>query len=91
MSRCNCIKWGIVLRDYVKRVCGANATVYRRKRGQRRFSQKLDSEYGEKRPRGARSEAPLVHGEGSWLSMELLIHGAWPPRGYPLRRGTNED
>ena len=23
----------------------------------------------------------VTHGEGSWLSTELLVHGAWPSRG----------
>jgi hypothetical protein len=28
--------------------------------------------------------APLAHGEGLWLSIELLVRGAWPSRGLPL-------
>jgi hypothetical protein len=60
------------------------ATVYQRERGPWRFSRKLDSEDGGERPRGAGSEAPLVHGEGPWLSMELLDRGAWPSRGLPF-------
>jgi hypothetical protein len=32
------------------------------------------------------SEATLARGEGPQLSIELLVHGACPSRGYPLRR-----
>jgi hypothetical protein len=45
------------------------------------FSRKLDSGDGGERPREARSGAPLAHGEGPHLSMELLDRGAWPSRG----------
>jgi hypothetical protein len=55
------------------------------------FSRKLDSGDGEEHPRGAGSGAPLARGEGPRLSTELLDRGAWPSRGFPLRRGTNED
>jgi hypothetical protein len=48
------------------------------------FGRKLDSGDDKERPRGARSEAPLVRGEGSWLSTELLDRGAWPSRGLPF-------
>jgi hypothetical protein len=48
-GRCNCTKWGIVLRDLINRDCGAAATVYMRERGPRRFSRKLDSEDDEER------------------------------------------
>jgi hypothetical protein len=37
-----------------------------------------DSGYDGERPRGTGSGAPLVRGEGPWLSTELLDHGAWP-------------
>jgi hypothetical protein len=56
-------------------------TVYRRARGPRRFSWKLNSGDGGEHPRGAGSGAPLARGEGSWLSMGLLDHGVWPSRG----------
>jgi hypothetical protein len=36
------------------------------------FGQKLDSGDGGERPRGAGRGAPLAHGEGPRLSMELL-------------------
>jgi hypothetical protein len=45
------------------------------------FSRKLDSEEGGERPRGARSGAPLAHGECLWLSTKFLVRGAWPSRG----------
>jgi hypothetical protein len=48
------------------------------------FGRKLDSGDGGERPRGARSGAPLAHGEGPQLSMELLDHGAWPSCGLPF-------
>jgi hypothetical protein len=32
----------------------------------------------------AGSGAPLVCGEGPWLSAELLVHGAWPSHGLPF-------
>jgi hypothetical protein len=70
-----------VLRDRDNRVCVTVTTVYRRERGPRRFGRKLDSEDGGERPRGAGSGAPLMHGEGPRLSMELLDRGAWPSRG----------
>jgi hypothetical protein len=73
-----------VLRDSDNRVCVTAATVYRRKRGLRRFGRKLDSGYGGERPRGAESGAPLACGEGPRLSTELLDRGAWPSRGLPF-------
>jgi hypothetical protein len=73
-----------VLRDRDNRVCVTTATVYRREQGPRRFGRKLDSGYGEERPRGAGSEAPLARGEGPWLSTELLDRGAWPSPGLPF-------
>jgi hypothetical protein len=73
-----------VLRDRDNRVCVTVATVYRRERGPRRFGRKLDSGDGGERPRGAKSGAPLAHGEGPRLSMELLNRGAWPSRGLPF-------
>jgi hypothetical protein len=48
------------------------------------FGRKLDSGDDGERPRGAGSEAPLVHGEGPRLSTELLDRGAWPSRGLPF-------
>jgi hypothetical protein len=51
------------------------------------FSQKLDSGDGEERLRGAGSGALLAHGEGPWLSTELLDRGAWPSRGLPFVQG----
>jgi hypothetical protein len=39
----------------------------------------------------AKSGALLVRGEGSWLSMELLVPMLGPHVGFPLHRGTNED
>jgi hypothetical protein len=48
------------------------------------FGRKLDSGEGGERPRGAGSGAPFAHGEGLWLSTELLDHGAWPSRGLPF-------
>jgi hypothetical protein len=65
-----------VLRDRDNRVCVTAAAVYRRKRGPRRFGRKLDSGDDGECLRGARSEAPLAHGEGTQLSMELLDRGA---------------
>ena len=48
------------------------------------FGRKLDSGDGGERPRGAESGAPLAHGEGLRLSIELLDRGAWPSRGLPF-------
>jgi hypothetical protein len=48
------------------------------------FSRKLDSGDDGERPRGAGSGAPLGHGEGPRLSMELLDRGAWPSCGLPF-------
>jgi hypothetical protein len=48
------------------------------------FSWNIDSGDGGERPSGARSGAPLVRGEGPWLSMELLDCGDWPSRGLPF-------
>jgi hypothetical protein len=73
-----------VLRDHDNRVCVTTATMYRRERGPRRFSRKLDSGDGRERPRGAGSEAPLARGEGPQLSTELLGRDAWPSRGFPF-------
>jgi hypothetical protein len=78
---------GRVLRDRDNRFCVTAATVYRRERGLWRFGRKLDSGEGGERPRGFGSGAPLAHGEGPWLSTEVLD----PRVGFPLRRGTNED
>jgi hypothetical protein len=84
VKHCNIVPSGArVLPDSDNQVCVMAAT-YRRERGPRRFDQKLDSGDGGERPRGARSEAPLAHGEGMWLSMELLDRGAWPSRGLPF-------
>jgi hypothetical protein len=92
VSYCNIVSSvARVLWDRINRVCGAAATVYWRERGPRRFDWKLDSGDGGEHLRGARSRAPLAHGEGSWLSIELLDHGAGPSYGLPFRRGTNED
>jgi hypothetical protein len=73
-----------VLRDLENRVYVTTATVYRRERGPRHFGQKLDSGDDGERPRGAESRAPLAHGEGPWLSTELLNRGAWPSYGLPF-------
>jgi hypothetical protein len=73
-----------VLRDRDNRVCVTAATVYQRERGLRRFDWKLDSGDSGERPRGGRSGAPLAHGEGPWLSTELLDQGAWPSRRLPF-------
>jgi hypothetical protein len=73
-----------VLRDSDNRVCVTAATVYRREQGPRRFNRKLDSGDGGERPRGAKSGASLVCGEGAQLSTQLLDHGAWPSRGLPF-------
>jgi hypothetical protein len=64
-----------VLRDRDNQVCATVVTVYRRERGRRCFGRKLDSGDGRERPRGARSGAPLVCGEGLRLSTELLDYG----------------
>jgi hypothetical protein len=48
------------------------------------FGLKLDSGDGGERPRGAGSGAPLVCGEGSLLSTELVDRGAWPSHGLPF-------
>jgi hypothetical protein len=80
-----------VLRDRDNRVCVTTANVYRREQGLRRFGRKLDSGDNGERPRGAGSRAPLARGEGPRLSTELLDRGAWPLRGLPFARGTNED
>jgi hypothetical protein len=48
------------------------------------FDRKLDSGDDGERPRGARSGAPLVCGEGLRLSTELLDRDAWPSRGLPF-------
>jgi hypothetical protein len=73
-----------VLRDYDNRICVTVTTVYRTERSTRRFNWKLDSGDGGERPRGARSGAPFVRGEGLRLSTELLDRGAWPSRGLPF-------
>jgi hypothetical protein len=73
-----------VLRDRDNRVCVTTAIVYRRERGPRRFSWKLDSGDGGERPRGAESGAPLARGEGPRLPTELLDRGAWPSRRLPF-------
>jgi hypothetical protein len=73
-----------VLRECDNLVCFMAATMYGRERGSRRFGWKLDSGDGGERPRGVGSGAPLVRGEGSWLSTELLDRGAWPSRGLPF-------
>jgi hypothetical protein len=39
----------------------------------------------------AKSGAPLARGERPRLSTKLLVRGACPRMGYPLRRGSNED
>jgi hypothetical protein len=65
-----------ILRDRINRVCGVATSVYKRERGQQRFDQNLDSGDSGELSRGARSGEPLAHGEGSWLSMELLDRGA---------------
>jgi hypothetical protein len=88
MSRCNIVPSGMgVLRDRDNRVCVTTATIYRRERGPRRFSQKLNSENGGERPRGAGSGAPLTSGEGPRLSTTLLVCGAWPSLGLPFAWG----
>jgi hypothetical protein len=73
-----------ILRDRDNRVCVTTTTVYRRERGRRNFSPKLDSGDGGERPRGAESGAPLARGEDPRLSTELLDRGAWPSRGLPF-------
>jgi hypothetical protein len=55
------------------------------------FSRKLDSGDDRKRPRGARSGAPLARGEGSRLSTELLDRGAWPWRGLSFAYGHQRE
>jgi hypothetical protein len=60
------------------------ATVYQRERGPWHFDRKLDSGDGGEHQRGAGSGAPLVRGEGSWLSTELLDRGAWLSCGLPF-------
>jgi hypothetical protein len=80
-----------VLRDRDNQVCVMDAIVYRRERGSRRFSQKLDSGDGRERPRGARSEHHL-RVEKACDSLRSYSTEVLGPRvGYPLRRGTNED
>jgi hypothetical protein len=61
-----------VLRDRDNHVYVMAATMYQRERGPRRFGRKLVSGDNGERPRGAEIGAPLEHGEGLWLSMELL-------------------
>jgi hypothetical protein len=65
-----------VLQDHDNRVCVTAATVYRTERGPQHFGRKLDSGDDEEHPRGDRSGAPLMRGEGSRLSTELLDRGA---------------
>jgi hypothetical protein len=85
VSRCNIVPSGArVLRDRDNRVCVTATTMYRRERGPWRFGRKLDGGDGGKRPRGARSGAPLMRRKGPWLSTELLVRGAWPSRGLPF-------
>jgi hypothetical protein len=48
------------------------------------FSQKLDSGDDGECPRRAVSGEPLARGEGPWLSMDLIDHGAWPLCGLPF-------
>jgi hypothetical protein len=48
------------------------------------FDRKLDGGDSVELSRGAESGAPLAHGEGPWLSTELLDHRAWPSRGLPF-------
>jgi hypothetical protein len=73
-----------VLRDRENQVCVTIATMYWKERGSRCFDWKLDSGDDTERLRGAGSRAPLVHGEGSWLSTELLDRGAWASCGLPF-------
>jgi hypothetical protein len=65
-----------VLQDRDIRVFVTVATVYQRERGSQHIGRKLVNGDGGERPRGARSGAPLAHGEGPRLSMELLDRGA---------------
>jgi hypothetical protein len=58
--------------------------MYRRERGLQCFIQKLNSGDGGERPRGAVSGAQLAHGEGMWLSTELIDRGIWPSCGLPF-------
>jgi hypothetical protein len=53
------------------------------------FSRKLNSGDGGEHPRESRSRAPLVRGEGMWLSMDLLNHVLGPRMGFPLHRDIN--
>jgi hypothetical protein len=80
-----------VLRDHDNRVCVTTATVYRKERGPRRFDRKLDSGDDGERPRGAKSRAPLAHGEGLRSLQSYSTEVLGPRVGYHLRRGTNED
>jgi hypothetical protein len=85
VSRCNCTEWG---RESYKTVTtkfvswpppctGGNEA-------HNIFGQKLDSGDDGECSRGAESGAPLARGEGSWLSTELLDHGAWPSHELPF-------
>jgi hypothetical protein len=64
-----------------------STTMYERKQGPRRFSQKLDSGDGRKPPRGAGLHVEKAG--GSLRSYSTMVSG--PCVGYPLHRGTNED
>ena len=87
-----CTSEGLVaLRDRTNRVCGVAATVYRREQGQRRFSQKLDSEDdGEHPGELARRHIgdPLARGKGPELSTKLPDQELGPCEG--LQRGLGE-
>jgi hypothetical protein len=66
-----------VLRDRDNRVCVTIATVYRRVRGSRRFSRKLDSGDGGERLRGAESGAPLARFMGYMMNRRKLNVGLY--------------
>lgn len=55
------------------------------------FRPKLDSGDGREHPRETRSEAPLAHGVGPRLSMELPNRVIDTCVGFPLCGGTYED
>ena len=74
---CYTLEGLVVLRDHTNRVCGVDATVYRREQGLRWFGRKLDSEDDRERSgRGLSEGTPETH---------LRVGKA---RGYPWSYST---
>lgn len=78
------------MRDHTNSIYGVAATTYWTKRDPQSFRQKLNIKDDDEHSGEAKTKAPLVYGEISWLSMELhnrelAIAWAFPCMG--LQRG----